>query len=199
MACPSPSCGRAAVTNLVTNLVQRGGPEISPSCAVVTNLEQLGRPEIGPEIRPELRGDHEPIGRPRRRLLAPPRAPACNQGDHQWQSVAIRCIQRQSSGSELLHELLHAIRGNQRQSVAISGNQRQSSGSELRHELHLPIVVIVVVVVIIGCGSECRDQLAVRGVREESVRPQQRAQLVGGEAPKTARVKRRVGRHVTRG
>ena len=135
MACPSPSSGRAAVTNLVTNL--------------------------------ELRGDHEPIGRLRRRLLAPPRAPACNQGDHQWQSVAI------------------------------SGNQRQSSGSELLHELHLPIVVVVVVV-IIGCGSECRDQLAVRGVGEESVRPQQRAQLVGGEAPKTARARRRVGRHVTR-
>ena len=72
--------------------------------------------------------------------------------------------------------------------MAISGNQRQSSGSELLLELHLPIVVIVVVVVIIGSGSECRDQLAVRGVREESVRPQQRAQLVGGEAPKTARV-----------
>jgi hypothetical protein len=66
------------------------------------------------------------------------------------------------------------------------------------HLALLPIVVVVVVVVVV-VGSECRDQLAVRGVREESVRPQQRAQLVGGEAPKTARVRRRVGRHVTRG
>ena len=66
---------------------------------------------VGSVEKVKRRRSSRPSRRPRA-SSSPRSAPACNEGGHQWQSVAI-------SGNELQSV---AIRGNQWQSMAISGD-----------------------------------------------------------------------------
>ena len=69
---------------------------------------------VGSVEKVKRRRSSRPSRRPRA-SSSPRSAPACNEGGHQWQSVAISVNQCQSV----------SISGNQWQSMAINGNQRR--------------------------------------------------------------------------